>query len=195
MKTLILTAASMVLGLTASVQASLITNGNFDTDLSGWTHLPWVNNSWGGTLWKTDQGGSAGIWGDGAEGGYLYQDNVSHPFASGETYDIDFSLATYGGGKPAVQVTLFDTTPAIPEAVASLTVQPPSYNATLAPFTFGYVVEPSRVGHTWRLDVNPLQWGGWVGVDAVSVTAVPEPTSAALLGTGLLSLFVRRNRR
>lgn len=195
MRALALTAASMVLGLAATSQASLITNGTFDTDLSGWTFVPYVNSSWGGATWLPDQGGSAGIWGDVSADGYLRQDNISHPFASGETFDVDFSVATYGGGKPNVTVTLYDTTPVVPEAVASLNVAPASYNATLAPFGFSYVVEPSRVGHTWRLDITPMQWGGWVGVDAVSVTAIPEPTSAALLGTGLLSLFVRRNRR
>ena len=77
MKVQAIVASGLLLGLTSTVQANLITNGEFDTDLSGWTYLPWVNNSWGGTLWKADQGGSAGIWGDGAEGGYLYQDNAS----------------------------------------------------------------------------------------------------------------------
>ncbi len=185
----------MVAGLSALAQANLITNGDFDTDLSGWTYLPWVNTSWGGTRWAVDQGGCAAIWGDGAEGGYLYQDNTDHPLAAGETYDVSVSLAWLGTGKPSVALTLFDITPAVPEAIASLTVPSAQIGETFAPFGYQYDVEPSRVGHNWRLDVNPLAWGGWIGVDQVSVTAVPEPMAMGLLSMSLMAAMNGRKRR
>lgn len=185
-------AVAIIAGFGGIAQASFITNGAFDTDLTGWTYLPWVNNSWGGTRWFDDAGGMGLIWGDGAEGGYLYQDNASHPFATGETFTVSFDLVNEGNGQPDVRVSLLDTT--ANDTAASLYVFASQFEATRVPFSFNYVVEPSRVGHTWRFDVNPIQWGSYTGVDNVSVTAVPEPSTALLLA-GASGLLVRRSRR
>ncbi len=161
----------MVAGLSALAQANLITNGDFDTDLSGWTYLPWVNTSWGGTRWAVDQGGCAAIWGDGAEGGYLYQDNTDHPFATNELYDVTFAVAWLGTGKPSVKISLFDITPTTPVSLASMTIPGSQLGETFTSYSFQYTVDPALAGHNWRLDVNPLVWGGWVGVDQLSVNA------------------------
>jgi hypothetical protein len=196
MRLTVLAASCMLIlgGLSSVAQASLITNGGFDTDVSGWTCLPWVNGSWGGTRWAADQGGCAAIWGDGAEGGYLYQDNTTHPFGAGEQYNVAFALAWLGTGKPSVTVSLFDITPATPEPVASMTIPGSQLTDTFVPYSFDYTVDPSRVGHNWRVDVNPLQWGGWVGVDQVAVTAVPEPTALGLMGGAVVISLIGRKR-
>jgi len=193
MKAWTITAMSAVLSLSSLTQANLITNGTFDTDVSGWTYLPFVNNSWGGTQWFNDAGGMALIWGSGHEGGYLYQDNGSHPFAAGETYTVSFDLINEGNGQPDIEVNLIDTT--LNQVAATKYVLANQFETTRVNFSFNYVVEASRIGNNWRLDVDPVHWGSYTGIDNVSVTAVPEPSTALLLSTVLFGSIVRRKRK
>lgn len=192
---------SVLLGLSSVAQANFITNGDFNTDLSGWTYNPFVNQSSAGVQWFNDgaineQMGL--IWGGQVDGGFLKQDGVNDLGgfdAAGTTYTTSFELINEGNGQTHVTVTLFDTT--ANEAAASLQVLFGQYEYPMTAFNFNYVVEPSRVGHTWRLDIVPDSWGTYTGADNVSVTAVPEPTSAALLGMlgTSLGLFARRTRK
>ena len=60
--------------------------------------------------------------------------------------------------------------------------------------TFDAGTEPDAVGQTLYLRFNRNTAGGFPTIDDVNLTAVPEPSSAALVGLGGVALLARRKR-
>lgn len=175
----------------AHAQGNLVFNGGFDTDASGWT---------GGNL-----GLSAGYRPDkGNPGGFFVLDNANpssstDPIISqmitglefGNTYVISGSYQygiDRGGGSPtapsfgvAIDGVSFFTTP-----MPSLIDRPNWLN-----FSFFYAATSSTV--TLSLSAQMNGTGVSYGIDNIVMSAVPEPSSFALLICGSSAwLFFRR---
>jgi hypothetical protein len=203
MKTFLCVMATALICLAGAAKADLIVNGNFDTDLSGWSYVPTTGTT-AGTMWDYNSDGSNPAFADLHLVTYLYQGNTTHPFAEGETYTISFT-ASGEGATGKLLARFYDAATNTP--VASLTLTRDDLGTgdpvNFKPYSFQYVVDPSRIGHAWELDFDSADDGAnpavWTGVDSVHVTvsSIPEPTALILLATGLIGLvaYAWRKRR
>lgn len=183
MSKLILTA--MGIALLAGVGYADIINGNFDTDLSGWT------TTGGGWYWfdassSSSPDGAATIFFGGSDT-WLYQPGCTATFVEGQQYALSF-LASGSG-------TSVGTTFEVNLITGS------GLHAEYVTLTGGYV-EYSLVFTATAADVGQtfqpgfLAKGGLiVGLDSVSLTAVPEPATMTLLAAGAVGILSRRRRK
>jgi hypothetical protein len=203
--------ALVALPLALSAQTNLVTNGNFEaTTVTQGTHdvfgpaKPWfpVPTAFGwsitghsvdvhcwtcaGWVWTPDGNQTLELNGDSTGG--IWQTLST---TAGERYALSFLANAYRDFRFAVRwggATLYSgMVRAAPMAVA--TGQGDWYQ-----FTFSNLLATSS---STNLEFVSLVASGNSGVvlDAVSVLAAPEPTSAALLGSGLGALLIAHRRR
>lgn len=150
-----------------SISNAALVNGNFETDLSGWS----LNNS--PTVIQESSNHYVQL--DRYEG--IYQDIST---TIGQSYTITFiarSLST-GSNDTGLQV-------AIGQLLFDPNVFTPSSSWT--PYSFTFVADSPLT------TIDFTGYRGTVGVDDVAV--VPIPAAALLLGTGLVGLVVIRRRK
>ena len=178
-------AAALLVGVNQSIQAqSILQNGGFETgDFTGWNT---VNKS---EFLSVDDGSSSlFIPYDGSyyalfggSGDSIDQAVVTTP---GAAYDISYSLnASYATSDILVS---WDGAP-----LSSLT----SYNSGQVNngwVNFDFQVTASSALTDLAFTYNN---GPAMGIDDVSITSVPEPSTLALAGLGSLALLVLRHRR
>jgi hypothetical protein len=210
-KTLIAVSFGLAFALpTQAARAAVIVNGSFESP-GGAPIRNWVDNtppsSWvaGGTT-LTDIYESSGqdaisaqsgdyyvSWGhNGNTGGTLSQSFASTP---GLTYTVDYFVTQQQGFDSAQQVTV--------EALDGVNVLGSvSMNMNMADGNWvagtrlTFVAGPSGTTTLTFIDSTPAGSGGgpnWA-LDNVSVSAVPEPSTAILMGLGGLCVAVRNRR-
>jgi hypothetical protein len=167
------------------VSGNLLTNGAFDTDLTGWQEVS-ANCIWYDSTGDGGQGGVALL----QANSYLYQYNTDHPFAAGETYTVSFQASGIGLAGPLVARFYDSTTSTVVGGVTLFGADLGTGNPVdFKTYSYQYVVDPSRVGHNWLVAFDSGGANVYAGVDNVSVTAIPEPMTVTLLLMGLIGMM------
>jgi PEP-CTERM motif len=158
---------------------NLVQNGGFETgDLSNWTEVG--NTGYGGvTCGSAPEGSCEAFFGPAGSLGGIEQSIAT---TVGGEYAISFILNS-DGGTPGAFTVDFGT-----DTLLSLTNPPAAGNQT---FTFDALATAADTVLQIQFQDDP----GFMFLDGVQVSAVPEPASIVLMSVGLLGLAASRRRK
>lgn len=205
---------------TSSVSASLITNGSFEASTGfavgqeGVMPPSWVvtkltpdlysSGSFGlppdtfgnftGVTAQDSLGWVAG-WSDFDES---FAQQLGNPLTPGAEYEISGYLrqaVRSDLNKPGAYRILLNTSNSLTGAVEVASWGPTTTGANSWEFRTATFAAPSNAGSLPWLIFRPYGAGAYPGLDNVVLTAVPEPSNAALLSTILVSLIATRHLR
>jgi hypothetical protein len=163
----------------ASAGSNLVQNGGFETgDLSGWTEVG--NTGYGAvTCGGAPEGNCEAFFGPIGSLGGIAQSIATTP---GGEYFIDFILNSDGGTPGAFEVDFGGHT------LLSLTNPPAAGDQ-------GFILDAMATDANTILQIQFQDDSGFMFLDGVQVSSVPEPASLALMSAGLLALAAGRKRK
>jgi hypothetical protein len=181
-KILFVLAFAAVLGASRPASADILVNGSFETgDFTGW-----ATN--GGFLAVS----TAGFDGLNPSDGTFFASmgtvgglgTIAQDFATtaGNTYELTYTLAS-DGGTPNEFATVVNGNILFDQ------VNIPQQGMTL--YTFDFVATGATSNLTFFEQNDP----GFLGLDAVAVRSVPEPSAIALFGVGAIGLVAALRKR
>lgn len=183
MKLHTLVAAAVATLAAASSQASLVTNGSFESGLTGWSCVASPGGCFAGDQGPPAQDGVAYFYGfdNSPPAGVLSQALTTE---AGASYTISFYFNTNGSVPPnALSLDVGDLT-------GPLALVEGSWEHFTGTFT------AAGASTDLKLLFTTVGGTGTVWVDNVVVDRIPEPTGVALAALGLLGLAAtRRSRR
>jgi len=205
--------AVVALALAASAQADPLINETFD-DISTLAGSGWVltNDSVpvGTTAWFQGDVTAAGdvFYGDGSGGGYVaanYDNAAAGGFVNNFLITPTFSTASAGTVSFFAKADILDPYYDLLRVGFSSGDSSP-FSFSLSPavtltgdwvqYTFSYAA--AGAGSVARFAIDYTGWANnanYIGIDTLSVTPVPEPSTWALLGLGLACMAVVSRRR
>ena len=179
----IVVAGLTAFGSAAQAGPNLVTNGGFETrDFTGWTgtgDTTFNGVQCPGSDPSVYEGNCSAFFGSFQSAGIEQVINVG---SAGLLWDLSFAFQP-DGGNPSSFAVLFGG-----QTLLSLT-NPPADGYTL--YHFSGVTTAANM----TLAFNFLDQAGFLFLDAVSVSAIPEPATTSLLGAGLAGLFFWRRRK
>ncbi len=179
----LLAVVAVLIGCSNWASADLIVNGNFDTDLSGWTTSTWA---WYDAASTGSPGGPAALTLSPVDG-WLTQTCATPGLIQGQTYELSF-LSSGAGASAGTYMQIGLTTGA---GVHNYSVV--LGNSYYEAHNFLYTATAADVGQP--LQVAFFGPGGLImGVDSVSFNLVPEPATMGLLLSGAVIGLIRRKR-
>ena len=191
--------AALALGFlaSASAHATIIQNGNFETgSLSSWTatgNVTYVGVPFFGEGTTAADGNYFAVFnaGNAAPNGVLSQ---SFAAVGGTQYLLAYN---YGANSGAIQSITAAVKDSLGNVVATQFSTLPAASGTLAPFSLSFISSSTQTLTLSFTDYASNPTNSTDGfLDNVAVTAVPEPSSLAILGVGAVLGFgvIRRKQ-
>jgi hypothetical protein len=181
-------AGVLLAGMATQAQANLLVNGGFEsTNFNGWTaggNTDFSEVQCTGPGATVSEGTCAAF--IGATGSDF---TLSQGFATdaGATYLLQFSVL-FDGSTPS------DFSATINGATVVNFTDPPA-GSSFQTFSSYFTTDDSAAGLLSSLSFAGRNDNGFMFVDGVSVSAVPEPSSVALLGLGIGAIALWRRRK
>jgi PEP-CTERM motif len=169
----------------APAQANLVTNGGFEAGtFAGWTatgDTTFNGVQCPGADASVYEGHCSAFFGslDAAGGGISQVVDVG---GAGQYWDLSFAFQADGANPSGFSVTFGGQT------LLSLTNTPAGANTL-------YHFSGVTTGDNMTLAFNFIDPAGFLFLDAVSVSAIPEPATTALMGAGLAAMIFWRRRK
>lgn len=190
--------ASASLMLAASAHASItLINGDFSntgTPAPSWSNLSGSSQAWGNNETLVDAGNSTAAW--------MVEQITSSTLTANTTYEfsVDTGNNTSSGGSTGQWTATIGTwdgatfTQIATQSWTGIKSTDSFTQGTEETRTFQFSTGAASLSDAVAVRLSVDGGSGWMAMDNVSITVIPEPSAAALLGLGGFALILHRRK-